>query len=75
MNNFQSKLEKENEDTKTLVEENVKEEFDHSVQCYENEGDIEVMSPISRVHKDEIIYLESFIFEPTQESLLSPRWT
>lgn len=68
--NFQSKLEKENEDTETLVEENVKQEFDSSVQCYENEGEIEVTSPISRVHKDETIYLESFIFEPTHKDLI-----
>lgn len=43
---FRSKLEKENEGTETLMEENVQKEFKHTVQCYENDEEIERVSPI-----------------------------
>lgn len=52
-----------NEEAETLIEENVKEEFD-GAQSNENEGEIEGVSPIWRVHEDEIIFSKPLIFEP-----------
>lgn len=71
------KLEKENEEVETLVKENMKEEFDSSVQSNENEGEIAGVSPILRVREDIIIsskllslslYTRKFVI--TQEDLI-----
>lgn len=70
MNNSQSNLKKENQEANTLVEENVEEEFDGNMQFSDSEGKVEGVSPILRIHEDEIIRLEPCIFEPKHKKLV-----
>lgn len=41
--------ERDNKEPESLIQKNVKKGFDSSVQCNENEGEIEGVSPILRV--------------------------